>query len=77
MNDKMLKILFPLLLVTCIMFLAQCYHEDTDTAPGSGYFNADLDRDCMIGSRIGKIEGTYATGASRPEVMWVFFCRRG
>ena len=39
--------------------------------------NPDLDGDCLIGSRIGRIEGTHKDGSSRPEVVWVFFCRRG
>lgn len=35
-----------------------------------------MDGDCLIGSRVGRIEGTNADGNSRPEVVWVFFCRR-
>ena len=39
--------------------------------------NPDLDGDCLVGSRIGRIEGTNDDGSPRPEVAWVFFCRRG
>ena len=39
--------------------------------------NPDLDGDCLVGSRIGRIEGTNNNGSPRPEVVWVFFCRRG
>ena len=39
--------------------------------------NPDLDGDCLVGSRIGRIEGTNDDGSPRPEVVWVFFCRRG
>ena len=34
--------------------------------------NPDLDGDCLIGSRIGRIEGTYDDGSPRPEVVWGF-----
>ena len=39
--------------------------------------NPDLDGDCLVGSRIGRIEGTNDDGSPRPEVVWVFFFRRG
>lgn len=39
--------------------------------------NPDLKGECLIGSRIGRIEGTNSDGTPRPEVVWVFFCRRG
>ena len=37
----------------------------------------DLKGDCLVGSRIGRIQGTYEDGSTRPDVVWVFFCRRG
>ena len=45
--------------------------------PKYGCDNPDLDGDCLPGSRIGRIQGTNQDGSIRPEVVWVFFCRRG
>ena len=45
--------------------------------PKYGCDNPDLDGDCLPGSRIGRIQGTNQDGSIRPEVIWVFFCRRG
>lgn len=39
--------------------------------------NPDLDGDCLVGSRIGRIVGANEDGSPRTEVIWVFFCRRG
>ena len=39
--------------------------------------NPDLKGECLTGSRVGRIQGTNQDGSIRPEVVWVFFCRRG
>lgn len=45
--------------------------------PSFGCDNPDLKGECLPGSRIGRIQGTNQDGSIRPEVVWVFFCRRG
>ena len=45
--------------------------------PKNACDNSDLKGDCLVVSRIGRIEGTNNDGSPRPEVVWVFFCRRG
>ena len=51
--------------------------EVLEDQPRHGCDNPDLDGNCLIGSRIGRMEGTNDDGSARPEVVWVFFCRRG
>lgn len=51
--------------------------EVFEDKPDGACDNPDLKGDCKVGSRIGRIQGTYENGDPRAEVVWVFFCRRG
>jgi hypothetical protein len=50
--------------------------EVSEDVPEETCDHPDLKGTCAVGSRIGRIQGTWPDGRARPEVVWVFFCRR-
>ena len=37
--------------------------------------NHDFKGTCIVGSRVGRLEGKDASGTALPDVVWVYFCR--
>ena len=49
--------------------------EVFEDQPNRACDNTDFKGNCIVGSRIGRVEGVAADGTPLPDVVWVYFCR--